>query len=278
MFPENRTGYGMLRGKLVYIDDVSRGLACGCVCSRCGTPLVAKKGSKRQKHFAHYEVTNCLGAGESVLHLLAKDLIAELRVFVIPPYDFVKQRRMKSGTLIQYKERVAKGGRVPIKAVRVEMMEDGFIPDIIIDSGSKLLIVEVAVTHKVGGAKLRRIRRRNLPAIEIRLDLDDSFLPRELLKRKLQEDLKSKSWIFHPSQREAERKFVKKFRSRLRTRRTSREVFARRYSEDSRDFRSYGNEYDRMQEEFFRFNKRYPSVEECLRLRPDLWRPKSPSR
>ncbi len=278
MFPDDCIGYGILDGKLVFVADVPRGLACRCVCARCSRPLVAKKGAKRRHHFAHYEVTNCLGSSETVLHLLSKELIAELKVFAVPPYDYSKQRRTKEGKSIQLKERIAKGGYVSIDSVRIESIEAGFVPDIIICSGSKSLIVEIAVTHKVSRAKLRKIRRRDLPAIEIRLDPWDSLLPRELLKKKLRDDLASKLWIFHPAQREAERRFISRFRNTIVYQRRMRQQGFPGPIKGGRFVQSHANEYDRTQEEFCRIHGRYPSVEECLRLWPHLWKPRGKSK
>jgi len=169
---------------------------------------------------------------------------------------------------------------VRIHNVRVEESESGFIPDIIIESGSKSLIVEVAVTHKVARAKLRRIRNRNLPAIEIRLDSHDSFLSRDSLKDKLHRDLTSKVWLFHPDQREAERVFISTFRDVLAHGRTK----LRQSTNPSRflvpsslavrtSLQPSWNKYDRTGEEFYRTHHRYPTMEECLQLWPHLWKP-----
>lgn len=271
-------GYGMKDGRLLFIADVPRGLACACVCARCGRPLVARKGSIRRHHFAHVEVTKCRGAVESVLHSLAKELLAESQVFVVPSYQFVKERRTKTGEIVRHEALVAKGGIVDIHNVRVEEAEGDFVPDIVIETGSKSLIVEVAVTHKVERAKLRRMRRRELPAVEIRLDPSDSLLSRESLKRKLQCDLTSKVWLFHPAQRAAERVFVSKFRDVLTRRRAkvrqsmNPDRFAiRSFSADRLSFAA-GSAYDRTAEEFRRKYRRYPTMEECLRLWPHLWR------
>lgn len=281
MIADDYTGYGMRDGKLIFIADVPRGLGCQCVCVRCGKTLVAKKGSVRRHHFAHFESTTCHGAAESVLHSLAKELIAELHVFVVPPYDFVKQRKTKTGEWVEHQTRVAKGGNVHIQEVRVEKDEGDFVPDIIIDSGSKSLIVEVAVTHKVARAKLRRIRSRNLPAIEIRLDPRDSLLSRESLKSKLQQDFSSKVWLFHPAQREAEREFVLMFRNVLAHERTKsrqstnlRRPAPRPSASNPSSSHPSFSEYDRTQEEFRRTHGRYPTAEECVQLWPRLWKPK----
>lgn len=280
MLGNDHAAYGMRAGKLLFITDVARGLACECVCVCCGRPLIAKKGAIRRHHFSHIEITDCQGAAESVLHLLSKELLSELDFVVIPPYEFVKQRDTKAGTLVRHQARVASGGRVPVHGVKVEEHEEGFIPDIIVESGSKSLIVEVAVSHKVNRAKLRRIRKRDLPAIEIRLDASDSFLSRDLLREKLQCDLASKKWLFHPAQREAERMFLSKWRDAIghdrirtpipRTRMPTPELFRSVFFSSSQPSLS---EYDRTANEFHATYGRYPTVEECLKLWPQLWRP-----
>jgi hypothetical protein len=274
MIANDYTGYGMRDGKLLFIEDVPRGLGCGCVCARCGQMLVAKKGSVRQHHFSHFAVTSCHGVAETVLHLLAKELISEMDVFVVPQYLFVKQRRTKTGTLVRNRTIVAKGGTFKIHAIRVEESEGDFVPDIIIETGSKSLIVEVAVTHKVAGAKLRKIRHRDLPAIEIRLDPGDSFLSRESLKDKLQRDLTSKFWLFHPAQREAERTFIAKFRKLIAHGRTKLRQSAKPPSfAPLPTLPPPSYKHDRMAEEFYKMHRRYPTAEECLKLSPELWKP-----
>jgi hypothetical protein len=197
----DHTGYGLRDGQLQFIRDVDSGLACNCVCAGCGKRLVAKKGRIREHHFAHHEVTYCRGAAESALHLLAKELLAELETFEIPPYVYTLKRKMHGGKPVEHSAIVAKGGTVIVDAVRVEQRDDGFIPDIVIESRGKSLIVEVAVTHKVARAKARRLRRRNLPAIEIRLDTGDALRPRAELRDKLQAASDCKVWLFHPDQR-----------------------------------------------------------------------------
>lgn len=64
-------------GKLVHIDSVANGKACGCFCTYCGEPLQAKQGAKRKHHFSHLSGTQCEPAYESMLHLLAKEKIQE---------------------------------------------------------------------------------------------------------------------------------------------------------------------------------------------------------
>jgi hypothetical protein len=281
VFAGDCSGYGLRDGILLFIGDVPSGLACGCMCARCGKPLVAKKGSIRRHHFAHFEVTNCQGAAESALHILAKELLAEMDSFTVPPYAFVRQRKTRLGVPVRHQALVADGEQFSIRRVRVEEHEGNFVPDIIIESDAKELILEVAVTHKVTRTKLRKIRRRNVPAIEIRLDAGDSMLPREALKMKLQKDLLSKVWLFHPRQREPERLFASMFRAAIARGRIKAPVHPvsdfpsrplMRSSPGGRDMpQADWRECNRVGEEFNRRYGRYPTAEECQKLWPHLF-------
>lgn len=60
-------------GNFVHIDEVAKGLDCGCCCPSCNEKLVAKNGGmKRMHHFAHVSGVDCEGAYETMLHQLAK--------------------------------------------------------------------------------------------------------------------------------------------------------------------------------------------------------------
>ena len=41
------------RGKMVYVDDVPRGVACNCICPYCRENLIARHGAERAHGFAH---------------------------------------------------------------------------------------------------------------------------------------------------------------------------------------------------------------------------------
>ena len=215
MTGDDCVGYGMRHGQLLSIAEVQRGLSCGCTCVSCGKALIAKKGIVRRHHFAHYEATSCSGAAESALHLLAKELISRFDEIDLPVYQFRRTRSIKGGGAVKCDERIVKGGRVGIQRAWIERNEGDVIADIVIESNGKPLIIEVAVTHKVARDKLRKLRQRNIPAIEIRLHPEDSFLSREDLLSKLQQDLKIKHWLFHPKQREHEGRFTSLVREAL---------------------------------------------------------------
>lgn len=274
------TGYSLKNGQLIYISEVPRGLACGCVCVVCRQQLIAKKGLQRCHHFAHLVNTKCHGAAETALHLLSKELLATLDTITIPAYNFVKEKTTGTGANCRYQELIVKGGLVRISSAKIESSETGFKPDVILDCGTKSLIIEIAVTHRVDRAKMRHIRRRELPAIEIQLEPIDALLSKKLLSEKLQNDLASKHWLFHPKQREAERRFFSKLRQIRKDDRFSRKAvlsLVKRTQSPSSDFHVLSstfsrNAYDKTAEEFNKKNGRYPTSEECLRLWPHLYK------
>ena len=70
---------------LVHVDDVPKGLKCGCFCPRCGAKLYAKNGGTiREHHFAHEHSAECEGAYESSMHRLAKEILQENQCIMLP--------------------------------------------------------------------------------------------------------------------------------------------------------------------------------------------------
>ncbi|WP_119681459.1 competence protein CoiA family protein [Indioceanicola profundi] len=184
-------GWSPDRNRLLHVSEVSSGLACRCVCPGCGTPLVARMGRQRAAHFAHHAPTSCTGAYETMLHLLAKQVIAERRLVMLPPVQ------------------AGHGGVKVLKArarefrpdeVVLEQGMDGIRPDIVASvqapSGTKRLLVEVAVTHFCGPEKVALIQDRKLACIEI----DLSKLPRNAPREEMEAAILTtapRHWIYN---------------------------------------------------------------------------------
>ncbi len=274
MKDNDQIGYALKDGQLVHISEVPRGLACTCFCVACNSKLIARKGSKRKHHFAHTFNSHCDGGIETTLHRLAKEIFLGIDQFVIPSYNFHMERKTKSGEKISHDKLVANGGNVAIDSVGIESAALGFIPDIVITSNHKKLLVEIAVTHLVDRNKMRRIRKFGFPTIEIRLNRSDALLSKAELTEKLQTDAKCKIWLFHPLQKEAEAEFYAQFRNAIRFKKKApldsptqpverpKWIPAQYVSGHDRDA------FDRAGDEFFRKHGRYPSIEECLQLWP----------
>lgn len=197
--PNVRLAYAVgPNGRMVAVKDVPSGLACGCRCPECSRRLVAKKGDVRAFHFAHEGDGSCQGAYESMVHRLAKDIIADDHGLTIPKVE----ARYKTETRTAFEEQW-----FPVDDVRLEVWRDGIRPDIVVNrmcprQGEKReLAVEIYVTHRVDDEKLAAIRARGLATIEI--DLSD--IPRDIERCHLEPLVRqsaSRCWLFNPKQDE----------------------------------------------------------------------------
>ncbi len=147
-------------GTLAHVMQVPSGLACGCVCPACGTPLVARKGKVVAHHFAHHADKACAGAWESALHILAKEVIAAADSIALPEAVAVHEHLV---------ERIAASVLFAYESAQAEVHMGAITPDIVVRGTGRTLLVEVHVTHPAEDAKVEELRRRELPAIEIDL-------------------------------------------------------------------------------------------------------------
>lgn len=186
--------YGLKNEQLLHIDQVAQGLKCSCVCPFCRQPLVAKKGQLKQHHFAHHRGANCAHALESVLHLRAKEIFAQFQYLVLP------------AVTIQGRDQPLYGPRcIQIHRVYLENYLDGIIPDIILETGHKRLLVEIKVSHGIGRKKINHLQKLGLAAIEIdalaifntlsglNKQWNDTAFRETLL-----EGTQHKSWLYNP--------------------------------------------------------------------------------
>ena len=197
-FSDLQLPFGQLAdGTLVGPSAVPRGAACGCVCPGCGAALIAKQGEVLRHHFAHASDAECVGALETSLHKLAKQIIAEASKIWLPEF-VVRYPDQWHGERFVIERRVCaahwNGGHV-----RVEVAHGDFRPDVMIEFGGRSLGIEVFVTHAVDAEKRAKIQAANLSAIEI----DLSGYPRSFEMAALRDFVlrdASRLWIHHADQ------------------------------------------------------------------------------
>lgn len=201
--------FGIQDGKIVEITEVESGLACGCVCPLCGGRLEAVKGEKRAWHFRHYgEECNLVNAQQTALHILAKEIIAEEKVFMFPGYTIGKADLNKKYELHyelpEILEKYTKDStKINCNSVVCEKRVSDIVPDIIVNVGGKECIIEIAVTHFVDETKRNKIIKIGIPTVEV--DLSDYINEpdmREKLKDILVNNDKHKKWIYNPQKNE----------------------------------------------------------------------------
>ncbi len=166
---------------LVHVDDVAKGAKCLCHCPHCNALLYAKNsGTQREHHFAHAFGSECEGAFESSLHLLAKEIIQETGGIMLPK---------------------SSGGNFPTGYMRVHNVEIekwderyGIRPDAecFMENGERL-IIEFYVSHKVDKKKRQVIVDNHIKCVEI--DINYQSLDKAELREFLTESCDGRKWI-----------------------------------------------------------------------------------
>lgn len=191
--------YALKNDKLCCIEDVESGLKCGCICPACGGVMVARKGNIKIHHFAHKSKVVCEHGLETSLHLLAKQILKDVKTFMLPSIKFGD-----CGSVVIEEQR-------SIKIVNVELEKyiNDIKPDILmIDEEGNKYCVEIYVTHTIDDEKLEKIRKLKLNTIEINLsDFAKKQIGSDFLREMLICETNKKEWKYHSKIEEKKKEF-----------------------------------------------------------------------
>jgi hypothetical protein len=179
-------------GRLVHVDEVQRGLACKCVCPGCGAQLIARKGEKKQHHYAHANGADCAGARMTTLHILAQQLIQEEKKIRKPWFKDYYEDRSK---LIYFESVLLEQS---FKTTEIYRRPDCVG---IIKNGDKQyeVWIEVKVNHAIDEDKKNDIIRHGAICMEIDMsNLLKEQYTEDSIKRALFGEYKNKKWINYP--------------------------------------------------------------------------------
>lgn len=185
----NRLTLGVKDDIVFHISEVDSGLKCGVNCASCGDKLVAKKG-KTFHHFAHYRIDNCTNGGETAIHLLSKEILAEELRIMLPKVEL--KVGGKEEPYVFYSEQ-----EIKFSQVKLETKVQDIVPDIIGYVGQEPLLIEIAVTHFVEAEKQNKIEQLNISTIEIDLSEFKQGLTKPELKEILIHQTSKKRWIYN---------------------------------------------------------------------------------
>lgn len=152
----------MQDGELVHVTDVEKGKKCNCTCIECWGELIARKWEIRVEHFAHANNKNCVWAGESYFHLVAKEILSKNIEITLPVYNittwyYSEYKRFSYSKLCTedriYDEKIGE--------IRADCS--------VILNGMKVLI-EIVVTHPLEEATLDKIKKFNYSTLIIDLN------------------------------------------------------------------------------------------------------------
>lgn len=210
--------FALKDGTLKHISEVDNGLKCNCICPACEKKLVARNGGQRRvHHFAHYKSPECKYGVQSSIHLAAKDILSRIKRIKIPPIlIFCNTEIEKKETVyISYGKylEISSEKYISIDNVILEKRLHKYIPDVIVFSKDKKLIIEIAVTHFVGRNKLDKIRESNISALEIDLsNLGNDFKLGDL-ETLIVDNIQNKEWLnncFAEEQRRKKQEYITK--------------------------------------------------------------------
>lgn len=176
-------------GSLRHISEVANGLACGCKCFGCDRQLIARNGGEVRAHsFAHRSedmVYDCTTAGETALHIRAKEIIAQHRRVTLPATSVLG---LDGKTIEVTPER-----SIELTDVRLEMVAGELIPDVTANMpDGRRIFIEIANTHVCPPSKIEKLDAMGVEVLEITVsayravpldELDDIIL--DLAPRKL---------------------------------------------------------------------------------------------
>lgn len=224
--------------ELVHIDDVLRGRACNCFCPSCGQPLIARKGLKNEHSFAHESGSECPHAYETVLHLLAKEVLLEGCRLTLPPLNMSKENEYKREFQTDYFIR----DKLTIQPDYVQAEEQlyDFIPDLLVGYKNRKLIVEIYVTHKVDEEKLLKIRKSGISAIEVDLSKIERDITKEDMKAILESGIYS-TWLFNKKKEKAEDDFREQVKQEHIIDEKKKEELVNKYGGIEKTYKIYRN-------------------------------------
>ena len=187
--------YGVLKddGILYHIDDkrIKKGLKCDCLCPKCNTPLIARRGDVNEHHFAHVNGDKCPGARMSALHKLAQQILAAEKKVMLPLY---------SKTHVQHPANLQVFDSIVLEEVCKDEISKRR-PDCIgkpYGNGNSLWI-EIYCSNPINKEREQDINRRNQYCIEIDFsDLYQTDYKPDNVKEKLLNSSSSRWWICHP--------------------------------------------------------------------------------
>ena len=173
---------------LVHINSIPterRGKKCGCICPKCKAGLYAKLGSGelngRKPHFAHEPNSDCHGAGMTILHMLAEQIIAEEKVVMAPSYKCIPPEKLHF-IEVEKEERV---DRPDLQPDIVGITEDG-----------QRWHIEIKNTNEIKENKKVKLLESRITCLEI--DISDQIEDKDKLKDFLINSTESREWINNP--------------------------------------------------------------------------------
>lgn len=196
-----KIGWGQRQDEqLIHVTEADRGKKCDCVCPDCGTSLIARQGEKTAWHFAHAQPVECYG--ESVLHKVAKQIIAEAvdsqKPFKVPSTGDAFISYDVAHKIFSTEWKVAEKNVLIDSADEEYRFENGQISDVVITSSNldKKLALEVFITHKKSEFDIDKFSEIKQDVIELDLSFVEPLSDRPTLEEQVLQKAE-RYWLFN---------------------------------------------------------------------------------
>lgn len=193
--------YAIKEGKTIHISEVESGLKCDCICPACAERLIARKGTKVIHHFAHRSTVECEYGYQTSLHLAAKEIISENMQINVPALYLTFPGTGRK--MLLENERM-----LNVSEVILEKRIHDIIPDILLVTDIGKIIVEIFVTHQIDDKKKIKIKKLNIPTLEVDLSKFERDITKETLREVLITQSEKKRWIYNGKREETYKRFI----------------------------------------------------------------------
>lgn len=140
---------------------------------------------------------------ETLLHLKAKEILERERRIRLPNLPIEATIAMPNGEVLREQVHLP-GALVQLESVVLEKHLGPIKPDVlartvaVVDWPADQLLIEVTVTNTISEERLERIRRMNIPAIEVDISRMGGRVTEAEFARLVVEEQAGKRWLHHP--------------------------------------------------------------------------------
>lgn len=190
-------------GELLSIDNVERGLACGCICPSCETRLEARKGEKMKHHFAHENNQECLYGAEISVYRAFYELLDKSKRFFLPDAVLTFNSHKKD-------EIVKRGNMISLTKIEFHNDTMNYPPELLCYSGENCFQIVLDIESYYNAADYRSLKeygkKRDIAIVSVEMDDIDRLSSFGELQVYIDAPDRKK-WIFNRVVEEWDRKY-----------------------------------------------------------------------
>lgn len=199
--------------RIVDVAEVEYGLACGCVCPSCQSPLVARKGDVKAWHFAHISRadkeetrSDCDYSWAVSVRLMARQVLRDGMRLDLPAFEDSVETMSVGGRPIRHSYEVAPSRTLDLPPSDIDAKFGGALVDVLARSDDGAFAIYMTHIERPLPDELSAPPAPCAGVIAIDLmglafqnvDPAEKQSYRQLLSTFLATDLQSKRWVFHP--------------------------------------------------------------------------------